>query len=130
LDVIISFPKSECPTITEGLLRVESHLRSRGYSTRGEFRSHRHVLPGSGGKPVDVFVGLQEGDKVSWYPQPRGSLNAADVFPTQKAEFIGVECTIPKNPFAYLKAVYGPSWVTPQPGWGPKWDAPAYADIL
>jgi hypothetical protein len=130
LDVIISFPKSECPTIAEGLARVESHLRARGYGTRGEFQSHRHVLPGGGGKPVDVFVGLEEGDTVSWYPQRRGNLAVADVFPTQRAKLLGVECTIPKNPFTYLEAAYGPGWVTPKPGWGPKWDAAAYEDIL
>ena len=41
--------------------------------------------PTARGKPVDVFVGIFEGESISWYPGARGGLTRSMVFPIGRA---------------------------------------------
>jgi hypothetical protein len=130
LDIIISFKREDCPTLSEGVRRVVSHLQQRKFTIReSRFFVHRQILASSG-KSVDVFVGLEEDGKVAWYPQRRGTSAVSDVFPYQVASLDGNRCQIPAKPEAYLAAVYGPEWRTPDNGWKHSWKIDPYRDIL
>lgn len=130
LDIIVCFKRNDCPTITEGLSRIENALADGPYDVGlGRYKAHRQISR-AGGKSVDVFVGLEEEGKVSWYPQRRGTLNYSDVFPSVSAPLLGMDVSIPANPFRYLESVYGPSWHIPDSGWRHNWDISLYADIL
>jgi hypothetical protein len=130
LDIIIGFDRSECPSISEGLRRVRELMTKSGYSVRdSNFPTHHQVFK-DGGKSLDIFVGLREGDRISWYPQPRGSSAMEDMFPPIPVKLSGIDCPMPRNPFRYLEAVYGPKWGTSNSRWGHKWDKVPYQDIL
>ena len=101
VDIIIGFEQNEAPSLADGLRRLEQHLHRLGYEVSGPFYAHRHVrLPGR--KPVDVFVGIFEGESISWYPAARGSLTREIVFPASSAELLGIPCQIPAQPELYL----------------------------
>ncbi len=129
LDLIVGFERHEAATLAEGLAVVTTALRERGYSVRGNYSAHRQVAPIAGGKHLDVFVGLFEGDVISWYPGTRGALDRATMYPTTTAPLIGVECPIPARPEDYLVALYGEGWHTPDPHFSHSWDRSAYADL-
>jgi len=128
LDVIVAFEPHEAPDLPAGLELVESHLRSRGFIVAGEFFAHRHVRR-EGEKNVDVFVGLFEGDAVSWYPGPRNALTRSDVFPASTAQFYGSTVPLPRDPEAYLTAQYGPRWRSPDPDFAHSWGRARYRDL-
>lgn len=128
LDIIIGFEPHEAETLGEGLRRVEEHLRPRGFTVSGNFSAHRHVRRGSA-KHVDVFVGLFEGDTISWYPGNRGALTREMMFPPSAGTLHGVEVPLPRNPLLYLERLYGPSWRNPDPNFRHTWDRSAYADL-
>ena len=94
----------------------------------GTFAAHRHVRR-PGRKRVDVFVGLFEGEAVSWYPGARGGLTRAIVFPPGSADLLGVTCAIPAQPEVYLERLYGEGWRVPDPYFSHAWNVAAYADI-
>ena len=128
LDVIIAFEPHEATTLAEGLARIAAHLEPQGYTVSGSFSAHRHVgRPGR--KYIDVFVGLFEGDQVSWYPGARGALTRDMMFPTRDVPLLGIPVPVPAHPEAYCEAVYGPTWNVPNPDFAHRWDATAYADI-
>ncbi|CCH79248.1 LicD family protein [Nostocoides japonicum T1-X7] len=128
LDIIIGFEPEEARTLQDGLALVSEFLQARGFVVKGNFSAHRHVSRPRR-KHVDVFVGLFEGDVVSWYPGPRGGLTRDVVFPTTTIALLGVDCPVPARPEAYLEGVYGPGWRVPDPGFAHSWDRAAYADI-
>jgi hypothetical protein len=128
LDIIIGFEPHEAGSLPDGLRRVAEFLRERGFTVAGNFSAHRHVSK-AGHKHVDVFVGLFEGDVVSWYPGARGALTRQMMFPTSEASLLGVEVPLPRNPLVYLEKVYGEGWRRPDPGFKHTWDRSAYADL-
>ena len=79
--------------------------------------------------PVDVFVGIFEGDVVSWYPAARRGLVRTDVFPPSSATLLGVEMAIPASPEAYLERLYGAGWRTPDPDFMHPWNRSEFADL-
>lgn len=128
LDVIIAFEPDEATTLAEGMALVKAHLEPQGFTVSGNFSAHRHVgRPGR--KYIDVFVGLFEGDQVSWYPGARGALTRDMMFPTRDVDLLGVPVPVPARPEAYCEAVYGPTWNVPNPNFAHRWDATAYSDI-
>jgi hypothetical protein len=130
LDVIVALPQSSARKISEGLQLVSEHLKDRGYKVRGKYKSHWHVSR-KGSKPIDVFVGIYEnGDRISWYPGPRGSLVRDDVFPPIRASLFGAPCLIPRNPFRYLEEIYGAGWGIPTPRWHHRWNRSAFSDLF
>ena len=129
LDIIVAFEPHEAATIADGLATVTRGLEERGYSVRGTWPTHRQIGRDGKGKHVDVFVGLFEGDNVSWYPGARGALTRDMVYPTTTAPLLGVDCVIPARPEEYLAALYGEGWRTPDPHFKHTWDRSAYADI-
>ena len=128
LDIIIAFDPHEASTLAEGLALVEQHLRPLGFTVTGNFSAHRHVRK-PGAKHVDVFVGLFEGDVVSWYPGARGALTRDMMFPASSAPLMGVTCPLPRNPLVYLERLYGTGWRHPDPNFRHTWDRSAYADL-
>ncbi len=128
LDIIIGFTPELAPTLADGLRLVEAHLRPLGFIVSGPFAAHRHVRR-PGRKHVDVFVGIFEGETISWYPGARGGLTRAIVFPPQPAELLGIGCSIPAQPEIYLERLYGPDWRIPDPYFSHAWDLSGYADI-
>ena len=129
LDVIIGFEPATAPTIADGLRLIDHHLVPLGFEVSGEFATHRHVRR-PGRQPVDVFVGIFEGDTIAWYPGARGGLTRAIVFPPVPAELLRVPCLIPAQPETYLERLYGPGWRVPDPYFSHAWDRSAYADIM
>jgi hypothetical protein len=84
--------------------------------------------PGQG-KKLDVFVGIFEGDTISWYPGTRGSLHRETMFPTSEGPMLGHACPLPRNPLQYLETVYGPGWRNPDPAFRHQWSGAGYEDI-
>jgi hypothetical protein len=128
LDIIIGFEPSAAATLSDALALVEGHLRPLGFDVSGEFATHRHVRR-PGRKHVDVFVGIFEGETISWYPGARGNLTRAIVFPPASADLLGVACAIPAQAEVYLEALYGPGWRVPDPNFSHRWNLSAYADL-
>lgn len=128
IDVIVGFEPAEAATLTDALHLIETHLRPLGFDVTGTFAAHRHVRR-PGRKRVDVFVGLFEGESVSWYPGARGGLTRAIVFPPGSAGLLGVTCAIPAQPKVYLERLYGEGWRVPDPYFSHAWNVAAYADI-
>ncbi len=128
LDIIIAFEPHEAASIADGLARIEGHLGGYGLAATSTNPSHRHVRR-TGRKPVDVFVGLFEGDAVSWFPSARGGLTREIVFPPAMSELLGVPCPIPAQPEVYLERVYGAGWRVPDPLFRHPWNKTDYADI-
>lgn len=129
LDLIIGFEPHEAPDLPAACRLVEEFLTSRGYTVKGNFTAHRHVS-WKGGKPIDVFAGLFEGDTISWYPGKRGSLQRDTMFPVSSAPLHGVTVPLPRNPLLYLETVYGAGWRRPDPGFTHRWNNSAYADLV
>ncbi|MTB87465.1 hypothetical protein H9L21_06085 [Aeromicrobium senzhongii] len=127
LDLIIAFEPDEAATLPEAHARVEEFLRARGFVVKGDFFGHRHVAR-PGGKHIDVFSGLFEGDRVSWYPGTRGALARSSMFPISRGELLGISCPLPADPVTYLETIYGPGWSTPDPAFKHTWRKRDFAD--
>lgn len=127
LDIIIGLDSATTPTLRIALATVRGFLIAKGYKIKGSFFSHWHVW--RGGKKVDVFVGLYEGDRIGWFPGKRRALARSDVFPSREVDFLGSRCLIPKDAEKYLATIYGPQWRSPAPGWKHDWDRASYLDI-
>jgi hypothetical protein len=128
LDVIVGFEPDAAATLSDGLRLIEEHLRPLGFEVTGPFVAHRHVRR-PGRKRVDVFVGIFEGESISWYPGARGGLTRTIVFPPIPADLLGVPCWIPAKPEVYLESLYGEGWRVPDPFFRHDWNSSAYADI-
>jgi hypothetical protein len=72
LDVIVGFEPDAARTLADGLRLIEEHLRPLGFEVTGPFVAQRHVRR-PGRKRVEVFVGIFEGEAISWYPGARGA---------------------------------------------------------
>ena len=129
LDLIIGFEPQEAATLADGLALVSTFLTERGYAVRGNWSAHRQVARTPKGKHLDIFVGLFEGDAISWYPGTRGALDRDTMYPTAVADLLGVPCRIPARPETYLERLYGPGWISPDPNFAHRWDRSAYADL-
>jgi hypothetical protein len=127
LDLIVSLPRQSASTIGQGMDALCSELERRGYKVSGDFVTHRHVSDPSN-RAVDLFVGFEEGEFVSWLPGPRKELRKSDVFPGILCPLVGVQCLLPRNPFRYVEAVYGPEWMVPVSRWNHSWDKTVYSD--
>jgi hypothetical protein len=129
LDIIVGFEEREAANLPAALKLVEAHLRPRGYTVSGNFTAHRHVSR-DGRKHLDVFVGLFEGDTISWYPGARGILDRDIMYPTSEGTLLGVTVPLPRNPLIYLERVYGPGWRRPDPGFKHSWNRAEYLDLV
>ncbi len=129
VDILLAFDRSDVDSIPGALRKMEEHLSSAGYMVEGQHLfSHRWVRK-AGGKNMDVFVGIREDSRISWYPSARGGLLVDDVFPALKTEIYGTECRLPRNPLSYLNATYGDNWRSPDPDFNHPWDMNAYSDL-
>ncbi len=128
LDLIIGFETFEADSLPRGLHRLENFLRARGYTVTGNFSAHRQVTQEER-KRVDVFVGLFEGETISWYPGARGSLTRQIMFPPSDGSLLGVPVRLPRSPLLYLERLYGPGWRHPDPNFKHSWDRSAYSLI-
>ncbi len=128
LDIIVGFEPEQAATLVDALRLVDKHLTPLGFRVSGNFSAHRHVgWPGK--EYVDVFVGIFEGDAISWYPGTRGALCRSVMYPTLEGSLLGVPCPLPAEPETYLERLYGPGWRSPDPCFKHVWDKSAYADI-
>lgn len=131
LDVLIGFDPDQATSLKQGLALLEECLRDSGFVVTGNFTSYRWVFPRGGeGPKLDAFVGLFEGDAISWYPGKRGALTREMMFPPIHRELLGFDCAVPNQPETYLEQVYGPDWATPNPHFRHTWRRREYADIL
>lgn len=128
LDLVIAFEPHEATTLPQAHALLEDFLRARGFTVSGEFFSHRHVGRGAL-KKIDVFCGLFEGDRVSWYPGVRRGLARETMFPTTRAELLGVEVPLPARPQEYLATVYGTGWNSSDPGFKHSWKKADWRDL-
>lgn len=130
LDVLIGFDPEQASTLAEGLALIKKCLQDKGFVVTGNFTSYHWVYPpGGGGSKLDAFVGLFEGDTISWYPGKRGALTREMMFPPSHRELLGFDCAVPRQPERYLEQVYGPGWAKPDPHFRHRWKRSEYADI-
>lgn len=127
LDIIVSLPRDGYPTLGAGLEELFSRLKALDYRVTGDYATHRHVTDGTS-THVDVFIGFEEDQFVSWFPGPRKVLLKTDVFPGIRCSLFGIQCLIPRNPFRYVETVYGPDWMVPVSRWDHVWDRSKYKD--
>jgi hypothetical protein len=129
LDIIVGFEEHEAANLPAAHRLIEGYLRPRGYTVGGNFTAHRHVSR-EGRKHLDVFVGLFEGDTISWYPGARGVLDRRTMYPTSEGTLLGVTVPLPRNPLVYLERVYGAGWRHPDPGFKHSWNRSEYLDLV
>jgi hypothetical protein len=129
IDIIIAFDVQECHTISKALERLTNHLTGLGYNVSGNHFSHRWVKGKNMGAICDVFVGIKEEDKVSWFPSHRKNLLIDDVFPPLNVEMLNIFIPIPAKPIEYLEATYGKSWNIPDTNFNHPWNRNEYSDI-
>lgn len=129
LDIIVGFDETEARDLSTALGLVETWLRPRGFVVDGDFTAHRHVKR-PGRKNLDVFVGLFEGERISWYPSARRILERDTMYPTSQRSLFGVPCPLPRDPETYLERVYGPGWRQPDPGFTHGWKRSEYVDLV
>jgi hypothetical protein len=129
VDVIVALDRSDWPSISIGRQKVRDVLQKAGFVCKGEFPSHWNVAVPSG-KHVDVFIGLIEGDRVSWFPSSRRNLRLDEVFPPTLEAFLGVKCVFPRDIERYVEVTYGADWRHPIDGWDHPWDKAQFSDIL
>ena len=133
-DLLIAFDSKDCSSISQGLTMLQVHLVSLGYEVSWDHFcfSHRWITKPTWNAAlpqIDVFIGLREGDAVSWYPSERASLRFDDVFPADFTKFFNISCPIPRRPMPYLDGVYGPNWRIPDAKFGHPWNKADYEDI-
>lgn len=128
LDILVLFDRDDAPTISRGLERVSEVATAAEYSVTGAHMSHRWVS--KDGATADVFVGIKEGDDVSFFPGTRKAIPIADFYPPADVDFLGVSCRFPKNIERYAAIVYGRDWRSPNNSWRHNWDPSSFADIL
>lgn len=128
LDLIVAFDRASTPTLSAALAQIEDHLRGFGYTVAGDHFNHRWVYRDDW-NAVDVFIGLREGDEVSWFPSARGGLRFDDVFPPLDVDLLGRRSPVPRHPFRYLERTYGPRWREPDSGFRHPWDRTQFEDI-
>lgn len=129
LDIIIGFEREQAPTLAAANALVTRELSARGYSVTGRMTAHRWVSRRGHPHKVDVFVGLFEGDTISWYPGKRGALTREMMFPPESRPFLGHECRVPRRSEEYLEQVYGPGWRVPDVNFRHSWVGSDYLDI-
>ena len=130
LDLIVAVDRAEAPTIDKAIEAVCAHLASEGWQIWGSWASHRKVFREVGARDVDVFVGLVEGEHVSFLPGPRRAILCSEVFPPMVGLLLGEVFPIPRQPETYLEKVYGADWRVPTPGWHHNWSPKGFEDIL
>jgi len=130
IDIIVAADGSTTKTITDALLELSLHLQEEGWAVYGNWAGHRKVARRGASVDVDVFVGLREGEFVSFIPGPRKKLRYDEVFPGRKEKVKDVECLFPADPERYLAVVYGEDWRTPKPNWHHNWSIKDYNAIL
>lgn len=129
LDVLIGFEPEQAATHADGRRLVRECLTAHGFSVTGGMHAYQWVSRPEGGPRLDVFIGVFEGDRISWYPGRRGALTRDMMFPPQTREFLGRDVPLPNQPETYLEQIYGPGWVSPDPGFRHNWTPAEYADI-
>ncbi|MTB88279.1 methyltransferase domain-containing protein [Aeromicrobium senzhongii] len=129
LDLIVAFDSAEVPSLTEALELTSAVLLDAGCEVSGDLPTHRKARWGDD-HHVDVFVGLIEGDRVSWFPSARRGLAVDQVLPAQEVDFLGVKVKMPARLEEYLQITYGPDWATPISNWNHPWNRAEYADLL
>ena len=127
LDILICTDRSRFSDLAGFIDEVSTYLRRAGYTVDGDFVSHRHVYR-EGMESVDLFFGFQEGRFVSWHPGPRRLIQREEMFPPIPCSLMGVEVSIPRNPYRYIPKVYGDDWAKPQPFWNHAWEIVDYED--
>lgn len=129
IDILIAFDKSSVSTLGAALSIVENKLSAHDFKVMGHFFSHLWVKA-SGGKMIDVFVGLAEEDELlSFYPSPRHSLLVNDVFPAQPQELCGVSLPFPRDCLSYLTKTYGKDWDKPDINFHHSWNRAEFQTI-
>lgn len=131
LDILVAFPIEEMRNFRAAKGFMAEFLRGAGYDVRTAYKMHAHIKAGFGRKKfVDVFVGLIEGDKVSWYPGPRRELNKDKIFPSAELTLMDVACQVPHDVEHYLEKVYGDDWRTPIARWKHHYSESDFEDLL
>jgi hypothetical protein len=129
LDVLIGFEPEQAKTHAEGRRLVRDCLAAKGFKISGGMTAYQWITRPEGGPRLDVFIGVFEGDRISWYPGKRGALTRAMMFPPVDREFLGRQVPVPHEPETYLEEIYGPGWRRPDPHFRHSWEPGQYADI-
>lgn len=130
VDIIVAADSRDYATITDALVDLSLFLARQGMVLYGAYPGHRKVSKAGGTVDIDVFVGLREGDHLTFIPGKRKNLLYDRVFPASSREFLGIDCPLPADPIAYLSAVYGEDWRDPKPNWHHNWSLDQHVDIL
>jgi hypothetical protein len=130
LDILCVVDRHRCPDLGTALDRIAAVLHVAGWQVTGHFFSHLWVKSRFAGAPtLDVFVGIAEGDRISYYPLPRRGLEKARMFPREWRSLEGVDIPVPRDLVYYFESEYGPRWQVPDAEFRLDWDRRPYADL-
>ncbi|WP_131801335.1 discoidin domain-containing protein [Methylorubrum populi] len=129
IDIIVSVDRSDCSSLNSAIDAVQYHLRGKDILAFGDFFGHRKVQTSSG-NIVDIFIGLREGEFVSFFPGPRKVIRHESIFPPLHGLLHGVRVPLPRDCLTYLGKVYGTAWRQPDPGFSHDWSGRGFEDII
>lgn len=131
MDLIIALPAKRRQTFAKVLADLRALLLSRDFVVPENNNLSHLTTARKGHTGTDIFVGFIDPDqRLSWFPSARRGLAFDDVFPTQRLQFFGHDCPIPRDPLKYLAVTYGSDWRTPIANWNHPWDTKAYREFL
>jgi len=128
IDIVLGLAPEKFVDVLNGLV---AFLEDKGYRNFGKNLTHLTVCKvGARLNGIDIFIGIIEDGYFSCFPSRRKVLRFDDVFPAEDQIFFETPLPFPKNPRAYLEAVYGPDWRNPVSHWNHPWDLKEYGEFL
>lgn len=129
IDLIVGVNKIKLNYAKANLI---NYLKIYGFNNYSDELYHLTLCKGDPKtcRGIDVFIGIIEDGYFSCFPSRHKVLRFDDVFPAEDQIFFETLLPFPKNPQAYLEAVYGSDWRNPISHWNHPWDLKEYAEFI
>jgi hypothetical protein len=121
-DFLVYNETSEIDDIRQSTLALTHDLETLGYVTLQHSGAHTQVLFLDNNANVRFFIDFFQGFfKDGVYNQPfvmrDPKIRPADIFPFSKLQLNGREFWAPQHPDVWLKSIFGPNYLIPDPSW-------------
>lgn len=121
IDIAIVVDKEMFESEDAAIKTVSQIMRDRGYDVAGDFVNHCFISKQNSGAAVDAFVLIKDAESLGLYPSKTSDIEISRVLPTFKSNFYATECRIPRDPFTFLRSIYGENWRVPIKNFSHSW---------